>query len=90
MNGSLIACSIHLQVHNASTRQWQSISREMYEELLAMAKEVGNVDVWEGACEQCVQLAATSFTVLYQHRYTAAMTRELGYDVRPSYDASEE
>ena len=90
MNGTIILCTVHLQVHNAQQREWQEVSQETFDELLALAKELGDVKIWEGACESCIDAAAESFRSLNARRYTEAMTRELGYDVYPALDASDE
>jgi len=90
MHGTIILCTQHHQVHNASTRQWQEVSQEVFDELTAMAQEIDDVVIWEGACERCVDAAAASFRALNSQRYTEAMTRELGYDVRPAYGAEDE
>lgn len=90
MKGCLIICSVHNQAHNSSKREWQIVSQEMMQELRAMAEEVGNVDVWEGVCPQCVGVASDIFNALYASRYANAQYAEFGSDVIfPKGDASE-
>ncbi|MFY9462721.1 MAG: hypothetical protein WAP52_00860 [Candidatus Sungiibacteriota bacterium] len=90
MQGSIIACREHRCVHNATTRQWQEVSQEVFDELMAMAQEIGDVVVYEGCCPTCSEAASQSFSLLYHHRYADAMTRELRSDVLPAYNAEDD
>lgn len=90
MYGVLILCSVHSQCYNSAKRQWQVVSQEMMQELLAMAGEVGNVDIHEGCCPTCSEVASDSFHALYASRYATAQYAEFGSGIIfPQGDASE-
>lgn len=81
MHGALVVCTVHNQVHNAEKKKWQEVTPEVMAELREIAEEVGNVDIWEGCCPVCNEIASSSFEQLYAQRYASAAYKEVGYDI---------
>ena len=81
MHGAITICTVHSQVYNAKTQNWQSVSDDMLAELREMAQEIGNVEVYEGCCPVCNELAQESFKALYEHRYHTAAYAEMRNEV---------
>ena len=77
MTGAMTICTIHSYMFNVSEKQWQPISPEMMEELKDMASEIQGVNVWEGACPECLTVVNDSFYALYEARDADAKYREL-------------
>ena len=82
MTGAMTICTVHSYMFNVSEKQWQLISPEMMRELKDMASEIQGVNVWEGACPQCLAVVSDSFYALYEARDQEAQHRELESEMR--------
>ena len=81
MHGCLEICTEHSKVWNAKGEYWQAVSGEMLEELKEMAREVGNVSIFEGCCDTCNSAVQASFLTLHQARLASAAYAEVGNEV---------